>query len=84
MARVPQACIVRHLAEPGEMVKIGDPLVEMRDAWGRPLGLLHSEYDGFVISCPPGILYYPGEATVLLAIRDDEPLVGPYPASFFE
>lgn len=84
VARVPQACLVHHLAEPGDLVKVGDPLVEMRDAWGRVLGLLHSEYDGFVISCPPGILYYPGEATVLLAIRDDEPLVGPYPDSFFD
>ncbi len=83
-ARVPDACVVHHLAEPGELVKVGDPLVEMRDAWGRVLGILHSEYDGFVISCPPGIFYYPGESTVLLAIRDDEPLVGPYPNTFFD
>jgi len=46
--------------------------------------VLKSEYDGFVISCPSGILYYPGEASVLLAIRDDEPLVGEYPADFFD
>lgn len=84
VARVTQACIVHHLVEPGDLVKIGDPLVEMRDAWGRVLGVLTSEYEGFVISRPPGILFYPGESTLLLAIRDDEPLVGPYPASFFE
>ncbi len=84
VARVTTACIVHHLAEPGDLVKVGDPLVEMRDAWGRVLGILYSEYDGFVISCPPGILYYPGEASVLLAIRDDEPLVGPYPDTFFD
>jgi len=84
VARVTEACIVHHLVEPGGLVKIGDPLVEMRDAWGRVLGVLHSEYDGFVISCPSGILYYPGEASMLLAIRDDEPLVGEYPADFFD
>lgn len=82
VARVPTACVVHHLKEPGDLVKIGDPLIEMRDAWGRVLGILYSEYEGFVISCPPGIFYYPGESTVLLAIRDDEPLVGPYPDSF--
>ena len=84
VARVTQACIVHHLKEPGDLVKIGDPLVEMRDAWGRSLGVLTSEYDGFVISRPTGILYYPGEATMLLAIRDEEPRVGEYPASYFD
>ena len=84
VARVPQACIVHYLVEPGDVVNIGDPLVEMRDAWGRVLGVLNSEYEGFVIARPASILFYPGEATLLLAIRDDEPLVGPYPDSFFE
>jgi hypothetical protein len=84
VARVTQPCFAHHLVEPGDVVKIGDPLVEMRDAWGRVLGTLTSEYDGFVISRPRGILFYPGEATLLLAIRDDEPLVGEYPEGFFE
>lgn len=57
--------------------------VEMRDAWGRVLGVLTAEADGFVLTLPAGILFYPGESTVLLAIRDDEPLVGPYPETFF-
>lgn len=82
-ARVTVPCIVHHLVEPGDTVHIGDPLVEMRDAWGRLLGVLHSEYEGFVISRPRGILFYPGEATILLAIKDDEPLVGEYPENFF-
>ncbi len=84
VARVTQSCIVHHLKEPGDLVKVGDPLVEMRDAWGRSLGVLHSEYDGFVISRPSGILYYPGESTVLLAIRDEEPRIGEYPETYFD
>jgi predicted deacylase len=84
VARVTQACVVHHLKEPGDLVKIGDPLVEMRDVWGRALGVLTSEYDGFVISRPTGILYYPGESSMLLAIRDDEPPVGEYPEKYFE
>jgi predicted deacylase len=84
VARVTQACVVHHLKEPGDLVQAGDPLVEMRDAWGRSLGVLSSEYDGFVVSRPAGILFYPGEATVLLAIRDAEPRVGEYPQSYFD
>jgi hypothetical protein len=84
VARVTQPCIVHHFVEPGDLVKAGDPLVEMRDAWGRSLGVLNAEYDGFVITRPSGILCYPGEATVLMAIRDQEPLVGEYPESFFD
>ncbi len=84
VARVTQSCVVHHLKEPGDLVKIGDPLVEMRDAWGRSLGMLTSEYDGFVISRPTGILYYPGEPTMLLAIRDEEPRIGEYPETYFD
>jgi predicted deacylase len=84
VARVTEACIVHHLVEPGDLVKIGDPLVETHDAWGRMLGILTSDYEGFVISCPTGILYYPGESSMLLAIRDEEPLVGEYPENYFD
>lgn len=83
-ARVTQPCFAHHVVVPGDGVRVGDPLVEMRDAWGRVLGVLTSDYDGFVISRPRGILFYPGEATLLLAIRDDEPLVGEYPENFFD
>ncbi len=84
VGRVTQACIAHHLVEPGDLVRVGDPLVEMRDAWGRSLGILKSEYDGFVISLSRGVLYYPGESTLLLAIRDDEPVVGEYPEKFLD
>jgi len=84
VARVTQPCLAHHLVEPGDLVKVGDPLVEMRDAWGRVLGVLTSECEGFVISRPRGILFYPGESALLLAIRDEEPLVGEYPEKFFD
>lgn len=84
VARVTHPCIVHHLKEPGDLVKVGDPLVEMRDAWGRVLGVLTSEYEGFVISRPTGILYYPGDAAMLLAIRDEQPRVGEYPENYFD
>ena len=57
--RVDQACVVLHLVEPGDLVRQGDPVAEVRDVWGRPMGdgLLRSEFDGFVIDRSHGIYY---------------------------
>jgi predicted deacylase len=83
--RVDQACVVLHCVEPGDSIKVGDVVAEVRDVWGRPLGegVLRSEYDGFVIGRMHGIYYYPGKPILYLAIRDEEPLVAPYPKGFF-
>jgi hypothetical protein len=84
--RVEEACVVLHLVEPGDRINLGDPLAEVRDVWGRPLGegLIRSEYEGFVIGHSHGIYFYPGDAISYLAIRDDTPLVAPYPDDFFK
>jgi predicted deacylase len=84
--RVEQACVVRHLVAPGDLVQVGDPVAEVRDIWGRPLddGLLRSECDGFVIGRSHGIYFYPGNAVLGMAVRDDAPLVAPYPEDYFE
>ena len=84
--RVSQACIVRHLVEPGDLVKIGDPVAELRDVWGRPAGegILRSEYDGWIIGRTQGVAFYPGTEVCTMAIRDDLPAVQPYPKSFWE
>jgi predicted deacylase len=84
--RVDEACLVLHLVEPGDLVQTGDPVAEMRDVWGRPLGdgLLRSEYDGFVIGRSHGIYYYPGAAVLGMAIHDEAPLIAPYPKAYYE
>jgi predicted deacylase len=84
--RMPEAGIVLHLVEPGEMVKAGDPVAEIRDAWGRPLGdgVLEAEDDGFVIGRAHGIYYYPGEPVLLMSVRDEAGPIGPYPSDYFE
>lgn len=84
--RVREACVVIHLVEPGDMVKSGDPVAEVRDIWGRPLGegRLYSEYDGFVIGREHGIYYYPGDAVCGMAIRDDGSTISPYPMDYFK
>lgn len=84
--RVDTACVVLHLVEPGNMVKAGDPVAEVRDVWGRSMGdgLLRSEHDGFVMGRSHGIFYYPGDAVLGMAIRDDAPLVAPYPEDYYK
>jgi predicted deacylase len=84
--RVEKACVVLHLVEPGDMVESGDPVAQVRDVWGRPLGdgVLYAEVDGFVIGRSHGIYYYPGDPVLDMAVRDDAPLVAPYPEDYFE
>jgi predicted deacylase len=83
--RVDRACVVLHLVEPGDIVEAGDPVAELRDVWGRPIedNLLRSEHDGFVMGRSHGIYYYPGDAVLGMAIRDDAPLVAPYPEEYY-
>jgi hypothetical protein len=84
--RVRQPCIVRHLVEPGDLVKKGDPIAEIRDIWGRPIAekALRSEHDGWIMGLTHGIVYYPGAEVCGMAIRDDLPTVQPYPKDFWK
>ena len=84
--RVKEACVVLHLVEPGDLVKVNDPVARVLDVWGRPLGdgFLRSEHDGFVMGRSHGIYFYPGNAVLGMAIRDDAPLVAPYPEDYFK
>lgn len=78
--------MVVHLVEAGDLIKVGDPVAEVRDVWGKPLGdrVLRSEYDGFVIGRSHGIYYYPGDAVLGMAIHDDAPMIAPYPEGYFK
>lgn len=83
--RVDEPCVVLHTVQSGDLVAAGDVVAEVRDIWGRPVGdgVLRSEYDGFVVSRSHGIYFSPGDAILALAIRDDAPLIGPYPKDYF-
>ncbi|MFC2015997.1 succinylglutamate desuccinylase/aspartoacylase family protein [Chloroflexota bacterium] len=84
--RVKEPCIVLHRVQPGDLVSTSDIVAELRDIWGRPLGdgLLCSEYDGVVIGRRHGIYFYPGDAVLQMAVRDEAPLVGPYPEDYWK
>jgi predicted deacylase len=84
--RVSVPCVVRHLCEAGDLVRVGQPLAEVRDIWGRPVAekVLKSQHDGWIIGRNSGVLYYPGQDIYGLAIRDNLPTVQPYPRAFFK
>jgi hypothetical protein len=78
--------VVRHFVDAGDMVKKGDPIAELRDIWGRPVGekILRSEYDGWIMGRTHGIVRYPGAEICGMGVRDDLPTVLPYPKSYFK
>jgi uncharacterized protein len=83
--RAPIAGIVQKLVTPGDLISAGQAVAQLRDIFGRPTGvdggLLRSRKDGWVINLRSGAGVYPGQAVMDLAVRDDDPLVEPWPAS---
>ena len=63
------------------LCNITDPIAEVRDIWGRPIGekVLRSECDGWIMGRTHGIIHYPGADVCGMAVRDDVPTVLPYP-----
>ncbi len=84
--RAKESCVVLHRVEAGDAIQAGEPIAEVRDVWGRPLGdgLLRAEHDGFVLGRAHGIYFYPGQTVLYTAIRDDAPLVVPFPENRFD
>jgi hypothetical protein len=79
--RVKVPCVVRHLVNPGDVVKKGDPIAETRDIWGRPVAerIVRSESDGWIMGRTHGIVHYPGAEICGMGVPDDLPTVLPYP-----
>jgi predicted deacylase len=73
---------VNKLVAPGDIVRPGDAVVELRDIWGRPTGedgVLRTEKEGWVLNLRSGVAVYPNRPVMDLAARDDDPLVEPWP-----
>ncbi|MCB9138475.1 MAG: succinylglutamate desuccinylase/aspartoacylase family protein [Caldilineaceae bacterium] len=84
--RVDRACVVLHTVETGDTVKAGDVVGLVRDVWGRPLGegVIRAEEGGIVLGRAHGIYFNPGDPVLYMAIRDEDPMVGPYPEEFYK
>ena len=81
-ARAPVSGILQAVVRPGQPFGEGDLLARMVDIYGRPIdsGEIHAKADGWLIGWSNGIAKYRGQSVASLAIRDDEPLIGPQPA----
>ena len=66
---------------PGDRFVAGQTLATMVDIWGRPLldSAIAAPGDGWLIGWSNGLAKYAGQAVAALAVRDDGPLVAPYP-----
>jgi len=82
----PESCVVLHVVQPGEMVKAGQPIAEIRDIWGRPLGegVIRAKQDGFMVARAHGIYFYAGQDIAVMAIPDTEPIVAPFPEEYYK
>lgn len=84
--RIPHTAIFLSRVEAGDIFQKGDILGDLVDVWGRPVGegFLRAEHDGFILGRESGIYHYEGDTVLHVAIRDEHPLVAPYPADYFK
>lgn len=81
--RVRTSGIIRYYVRPGDVVRQGDLLATLTDVFGRPLAQdneIRAESDGWIISLSRGAICYQGQTVTNMAIRDDGPMVEPFPA----
>ncbi|MDQ6603858.1 MAG: succinylglutamate desuccinylase/aspartoacylase family protein, partial [Chloroflexota bacterium] len=73
--------IIEPLLMPGDAFVAGDLLARMVDLWGRPIpeSEMRAGADGWLVGWNNNLLKYPGERVALLAVRDDAPLIAPWP-----
>ena len=80
-ARAPVSGIVEMLLSPGQRFNQGDLLGRMVDVYGRPRegGEIRAAADGWLVGWSNGIAKYKGQTVASLAVRDEDPLIGPAP-----
>ena len=80
--RAHQSGIIRYRVQPGDLISKGQVIAILTDIFGRTLsdGEIHSPEDGWVISLNLGAICYQGQVVTNLALRDDGPMVEPFPS----
>ncbi len=79
--RAKSSGVLRYHVKPGDIVQKGDIIATLTDMFGRPLpeGEIEALSDGWIISLSRGAICYQGQTITNMAIRDDEPMVEPFP-----
>ncbi len=80
----PESGIVHYLVKSGDPVTAGDPIAQLSDIYGRPIGprdgQVASEHDGYVLGLNVGAVCYQHDPLLSLAVRDNGDLVLPFPS----
>ncbi|HEX2915240.1 MAG TPA: succinylglutamate desuccinylase/aspartoacylase family protein [Chloroflexia bacterium] len=74
--------IIRYHVKPGDVVEEGQVIATLTDIYGRVLpvnGEIRAESEGWIISLSRGGVCYQGQVITNMAVRDDEPMVEPFP-----
>lgn len=76
------AGILDYAVAPGDYVRAGGVVAEIRDLWGRPVGdgTVVAAADSWIIGLEDGILAYPGAAIAHIGLLDEGSLVEAWPA----
>jgi hypothetical protein len=75
--------ILRYHVRPGDIVSEGDLIGTLTDIFGTPVpefSEIRAESDGWIISLSRGAICYQGQTVTNMAMRDDAPMVEPFPA----
>jgi predicted deacylase len=69
--------VIKFLVSPGEKVTKGQPIAEITDIFGRPLGdgYIRTEHDGYMIALYPTMTVYPSGAISEMGIKDTESMI---------
>lgn len=72
--------LVQYQVQPGDIVQAGDIIATIHDIFGRVVGEpVRTERAGWVIALSKGLMVYQGADLANIAVRDDDPLVVPFP-----
>lgn len=74
--------ILRYHVKPGDIVSKGDLLGTLTDIFGTAIpedSEIRAESDGWIISLVRGAICYQGQTVTNMAVRDDAPMVEPFP-----
>ncbi len=73
---------LRYNVRLGDIVHKGDLLATLTDIYGRPLpedSEVRAESDGWIMRLSHGLVCYQGQPVTNMAVRDDAPMVEPFP-----
>jgi len=77
--KAPESGLLQFRVRPGDLIKKGEVIAVLTDIFGRQNCEISSLHDGWIMSLHGGLVIYKGQTVANTAIRDEEPLIVPFP-----